>query len=494
MKTIKGYLIIVIVLMGLCPVFIFARAYAPYSDSTETVVNHKLNDQDILRAVKTELLIAPNINPDSLKISVNNGIVTLSGKTDNILTKERAAKIAESVMGVLAVNNNIEVTKALRNDADIKDDIITALANNPATEAFGVNAEVTNGNVVLSGQVQSWQEKVLCRNVAESVRGVRDVTNNIKINYTVFRNDNDIKADILSRLKWDIYVNQQFIKVSVDNGNVSLSGTVASAAEKEWAYDDAWVNGVKSVNDNDLKVQWWEKSTPLSHQENIILRNKEVKAALEQAYILDPKIMSDRVNIKVNKGIVTLRGTVTDLQAKQAAEEDADRTIGVFEVLNDLKVEPRAIPERVELENRVNRALIHNPNVDKFKIEVTADHGKIYLTGNVDNKFEKEAAGKAAASVKGVTAVENDIVYQEPQVEVRTDNEIKKSVEEQLHWDPITNTRNIHVTVENGDVTLTGFVFTRLEKATAEIEAYQGGARYVDNELGVTSGPSFVSE
>ena len=494
MKSIKGYMVLVIVLTGLCPLFFSTLANTRYNDSTETAVSHKLNDQDILRAVKTELLIAPNINPDSLKVNVNNGIVTLAGKTDNILTKERAAKIAESVMGVIAVVNNIEVTKALRNDAVIKDDIITALANNPATDAFQVNTEVNNGNVVLSGQVQSWQEKELCRKIAESVRGVRDVKNNININYTAYRTDNDIKADILSRLKWDIYVNQQFINVSVDDGEVSLSGSVASAAEKEWAYDDAWVNGVKSVNDNDLKVQWWENSTPQSHQENIILRNKEIKAALEQAYILDPKIMSDRVHIKVDKGTVTLRGTVTDLQAKQAAEEDARRTFGVFQVLNDLKVEPRSIPEKVELENRVRREIMHNPNVDKFKIEVSADKGKIFLTGIVDNKFEKDAAGKAASSVKGVTAVQNDIVYQEPQVEARSDKEIKKSIEEQLHWDPITNTRDIHVYVEDGNVTLTGFVATRLEKSTAALEAYQGGAKDVDNELGVTSGPSFVNE
>ena len=137
---------------------------------------------------------------------------------------------------------------------------------------------------------------------------------------------------------------------------------------------------------------------------------------------------------------------------------------------------------------------MHNPNVDKFKIEVSADKGKIFLTGNVDNKFEKDAAGKAASSVKGVTAVQNDIVYQEPQVEARSDKEIKKSIEEQLHWDPITNTRDIHVYVEDGNVTLTGFVATRLEKSTAALEAYQGGAKDVDNELGVTSGPSFVNE
>ncbi len=486
---------LVIILLCLFPLIISMRTYAGEKiDSTGYAASHKINDGDLARAVKTELLVAPNINPDSLKVSVNNGVVTLSGRTNNILTKKRAAKIAESVMGVVSVVNNIRVTMAERNDAQIRDDVITALANNPATEAFQVNTEVNNGNVVLSGQVQSWQEKQLCRKITEGVRGVRDVKNNININYTAFRTDRDIKADILSRLKWDIYVNQQFIDVSVDDGDVSLSGNVASAAEKEWAYDDAWVNGVKSVNDNDLKIQWWENSTQQAAQNNRVLRNKELEAALEQAYILDPRIMSDRVNIMVDKGTVTLRGTVTDLQAKNAAEKDARRTIGVFQIINDLKVQPKSIPESTELEERVSKALTKNPYVEKFKIDVTARNGKIFLTGNVDNKFGKNIAGETASSVKGVTEVENDITYQAPQAEVKSDSEIEENIRQQLYWNPVTNAQKIHVAVEDGNAVLTGFVATRLEKTTAALEAYQGGAKEVDNELGVTSGPSFVNE
>ena len=210
-------------------------------DSTEVSngKSHVIDDQSISRAVKTEFLIAPNINADSVNVKVSDGVVTLSGRADNILTKRRAAKIAESVTGVKSVTNDIMVIKSTRSDAKIENDLVTAVANNPATDAFQVNTAVNNGTVTLSGTVGSWQEKELCREVAESVKGVRDVINNIKISYNEPRTDKDIKADVISRLKWDIYVNQQFIKVSVNDGVVTLKGSVASAAEKEWAYDDA---------------------------------------------------------------------------------------------------------------------------------------------------------------------------------------------------------------------------------------------------------------
>lgn len=464
------------------------------SNSTGIDQNHYLNDRDIAGAVKTEFMIAPNINADSINVGVSDGVVTLSGKTDNILTKKRSAKIAESVTGVKSVINNIMVTKATRSDAEIEDDLITALDNNPATDAFQVNTNVSNGNVTLSGHVQSWQEKQLCGDVAESIRGVRNVTNNIKINYEAFRTDRDIKADIVSRLKWDIYVNQQFIRVAVNEGKVFLSGTVASAAEKEWAFSDAWVNGVKSVNVYNLRVQWWENSSPGSNQQNIILRDKEIETALEQAFILDPRIISDRINIKVNNGVVILRGTVTDLQAKNAAEKDTRRTIGVFGLENDLNVEPRAIPENAEIKEQVAHALKRNPYIEGLRIEISAQNGMVYLTGTVDNKFEKNVAGEAASSVKGVTDVQNDITYWEPQAEVKSDSEIKENIRNQLYWNPITNSQNIKVQVMDGDVLLTGYVITPLEKSVATMEAYQGGAGEVDNELEVTSGPRIVNK
>ena len=486
---------IIFILIGfILPPMVLLLQACSSGNSDSNAVSHSLKDEDISRAVRTELMIAPNISPDSLKINVVNGIVTLSGTTDNILTKKRAAKIAESVTGVLEVRNKIKVIKTVRNDADIKDDIITAIDNNPATDAFQVSTKVDNGNVTLSGIVQSWQEKELCGRIAETVKGVLDVVNNIKINYTAFRSDEDIMADILSRLKWDIYVNQQYINVAVDNGNVTLSGTVASAAEREWAYDDAWVNGVKSVNDNNLKVIWWQNSLPATNRENIILRDKEIQAALEQAYILDPEIISDRVHIKVNNGIVTLSGTVSNLQAKNAAEEDAKRTIGVFGIKNDLKVEPETIPENVKIEDGVSRAIKRNPYLDKLKIDVDVQNGVVYLTGDVNNSYEKDVAAKMASSVKGVTAVQNDITFREPEVETKDDSEIKANIKKQLFWNPITNSQKIHIKVKDGNALLTGFVDTRLEKFEAGIEAIQGGASEVDNELGVISGPQIVNQ
>jgi osmotically-inducible protein OsmY len=471
-------------LILLFPASIFPQNNSHVKRSNDS---HLLDDNDIARAVKTELMISPGISSDKIIINVEKGIVTLSGKTNNILTKDRVIKIAESVTGVKSVVNNIEVNKSNRSDKAVGNDIRVALANDPATEAYEVNSTINEGIVTLTGTVQSWQEKDLCTRVAESVRGVRNVRNNLQINYNAFRNDYDIKEDVLSRLKWDVYLDQQSLTVKVNNGNVDLYGTVASATEKRWAYRDAWVNGVESVNDDNVKVQWWESSNYEAEKTNRIIRDEDIKTALEYSFSIDPKVISCRINTNVNNGVVTLRGTVTSLEGKYAAEEDARRIRGISKVNDDLRVKTKSNISDSEIRDNVTAAIMRHPYFNNHRINVTVNNGRIYLTGKVNNPFESKIATEISASVKGVTSVRNDLTYQERDVKVKNDSEIKENIEQQLFWNPITNSRQIKVEVRNGVATLTGFVITKLEKTVATTEAYQGGARDVNNKLFVTS-------
>ncbi len=484
MKTLKLCIILICVLFS--PLLFSQQAsYLNESDSTISVNSRFPEDSDIARAVKTELLIAPNISPDEINIAVKEGIVTLSGNTSNILTKERAIEIAESVTGVKSVVNNITVSESKRSDGQIENDITVALANNPATEAYDISTTVSKGMVYLTGDVQSWQQKDLCTNVAESIKGVRNVNDDLKINYSVFRSDKDIREDVLSRLKWDVYLDLQSLKVKVNDGNVSLCGTVASAAEKRWAYRDAWVEGTKSVSDKNIKVQWWANSSNEEIKGNEIIRDEDIKTALEKSFSLDPRVLSYKIDTNVNNGIVTLKGTVASLQEKYAADEDAERTTGVSRVIDKLNVKIELPPTDSEISNKVSAALLHHPYFNRHKIDVTADNGKIYLTGVVNNEFEKNIASAVVASIKGVSAVNNDLTYQSPEVEVKSDSEIRKNIVQQLYWNPVTNSRKIKVDVNNGNATLTGYVSTKLEKDVAAIEAYMGGAKIVENEIGV---------
>lgn len=56
---------------------------------------------------------------------------------------------------------------------------------------------------------------------------------------------------------------------------------------------------------------------------------------------------------------------------------------------------------------RVKLALTAAPDINAHRIDVTAKSGAVTLFGTADTKAQREAAGKTAAAVAGVTSVEN---------------------------------------------------------------------------------------
>ena len=193
--------------------------------------------------------------PNDVDVSTSQGIVTLSGSVDNLLAKERAVKIAESIRGVRGVIDRITVTPVSRPDEDIRKDILAALQQDPATESYQVAVSVQDAVATLTGSVGSYAEKQLAARIAKGVKGVKEVRNDVTINYLAKRTDPEIAADVKARLQWDIWINGGLINPVVKDGKVTLTGTIGSAISKSRAFDDAWVNGVTSVDDSGLKIE-----------------------------------------------------------------------------------------------------------------------------------------------------------------------------------------------------------------------------------------------
>ncbi|MBI2955658.1 MAG: BON domain-containing protein [Chloroflexi bacterium] len=69
------------------------------------------------------------------------------------------------------------------------------------------------------------------------------------------RTDDEIERDIRDSLFWDSWVDATNVRVEVENGVVTLTGTAHSSAEKKVAEDDAWdVPGVVDVR-NELRIK-----------------------------------------------------------------------------------------------------------------------------------------------------------------------------------------------------------------------------------------------
>ncbi len=56
----------------------------------------------------------------------------------------------------------------------------------------------------------------------------------------------------------------------------------------------------------------------------------------------DPRLAGSRVGVAVERGVVTLRGTVRTVAMKRAADDDARGILGVSHVANSLRVEAPA--------------------------------------------------------------------------------------------------------------------------------------------------------
>lgn len=473
----------------------------------------KITDTSIGDTVEDQLFIDQAVPAYAIEASVRDGVVTLTGFVSNILAKERAAKVAETVKGVRAVVNAITVRPAAsRKPIDIGEDIVSALEADPATDVWEIIPTVGVGGVVtLNGTVQSWTERDLAARVAKGVKGVTEMQNKIVVESAENRTDAEIRADIERSLRWDALVDQAEIGVSVVNGAVGLTGTVGSAAEWRRARIHAWTAGVDSVDASRLVVARWTRDPALRDSKYKIKSKDEVLAAVRRALELDPRVDADNIDVSIVASMLTLRGAVHSVRAKWAATEDARNTVGVHDVLNRLRVRPENNQHTdADLAARVRDAMVRDPYVERFDIRVSVVNGVAHLDGVVNSYFEKAWADNTAAGIGGVVAVENNLdvkradrpypydpyrddlyVYDfdwyryVPSPTLTSDAEIERNVKHKLWWSPYVDSEDITVTVNDGVATLDGTVDTWTEYAAARENAFEAGATWVDNDLSV---------
>ena len=467
-------------------------------------------DLAICDQVEDELFFDQAVTSAMIDVTCSEGIVTLEGSVTNLLEKERAQKLAETVRGVRSIVNLIEVRPdtSLSDDA-IEDNIEVAWWNDPATESYEVDVDVHQGKATLTGTVDSWQERQLSEYVAKGVAGVVAVDNRIAIDYPDSRIDSEIEHDVRQALRRDVFLDGGLlIDLSVEDGEVLLTGTVGSAFEKQRARTIAWVTGVKNVDASQLKVEDWVGDQQERDTAYPTLSDSEVVEAVNDALLYDPRTNSFNVDVSSINGYVTLRGQVDNLKAKRAAEQDARSTIGVHSVSNRLKVRSNNDATDAEIRERIEEALLRNPYTDSFEISVIVNAGIVDLYGTVDTAFEKAEADDVAARVNGVVWVDNNLLttdeYQsylydplvdgydpysydwydfDPRTTFESDTEIKQSIEDELWWSPFVDANQVTVSVVNGEATLTGTVDSRMELQAAAENAIEGGATSVDNDL-----------
>jgi osmotically-inducible protein OsmY len=205
----------------------------------------------------------------NVKSSVQNGVVRLTGTVDLYSAKLDADNRAHHRRNVKGVENQIQVAGPTVDDVTLRNKLAEKLAydrigySTNAFNAFTIGVE--NGAVTLGGMALGPSDKDSAISLVENYPGVKDVIDNIDV-APVSPEDDRIRLAEARAIYGFPQLNKYAIdpakpiRITVVNGNVTLSGVVDSQADKDVANIRAnSVPGVFKVVNN-LQVVGSEKS------------------------------------------------------------------------------------------------------------------------------------------------------------------------------------------------------------------------------------------
>lgn len=200
----------------------------------------------------------------------------------------------------------------------------------------------------------------------------------------------------------------------------------------------------------------------------------------------DPQLthIAPQIGVSVKNEVVTLTGSVEHYAQKLAAENAAQRVLGVKVVAVDIDVKlPDTLQPKSDSEigEAIRQALTWHSGVNEDLIDIKVDNGWVYLEGSVTWDYERKAAEKAIENITGVKGVFNKIKIKNVPSDPK---EIKRKIAASFHRNASIDSANISVLVEGGTVTLTGKVRTWAERKQAEDVAWtMPGITEVKNRL-----------
>ncbi|MFO7944933.1 MAG: BON domain-containing protein [Anaerolineales bacterium] len=216
------------------------------------------------------------------------------------------------------------------------------------------------------------------------------------------RKDETIKKEVVDQLYWDNRVDADDVTVHVDNGVVTLKGTVSTHGARSSAVTDTWmIDGVTSVEDKiDVEL------APTVE----IPTDAEIRNNIQNILSWNTDIDVMDIDVSVEGGIVTLEGTVDEYWKKWKAVELVSDVSGVIDVLDEMTVVPTGSFIDKDIAETINDALNRNLYIDSEDITVEVEHGKVTLTGVVPTNFVRSKAGDIASYTAGVIDVHNNLV------------------------------------------------------------------------------------
>jgi osmotically-inducible protein OsmY len=205
----------------------------------------------------------------------------------------------------------------------LKTNVHNKLAFEPGLNSNNINMSVENGIVTLSGTVRTFFEKKLAEKAVQNVRGVKGVLEELRA--STQRSDKEIAEAAIRTLEWDVVIPKDKIQVTVENGEIRLTGEVAQQYQKEKAYHDVRsLYGVKNIF-NHIEIKSSVSSQEIS---------KKIMREFQRNAVLDAK----NVQVQTEGSRVVLKGKVRSWAEFSEAKKAAWSVPGVTEVKEELSI------------------------------------------------------------------------------------------------------------------------------------------------------------
>jgi hyperosmotically inducible protein len=357
------------------------------------------SDTAITTTVQARFFGDSLVKSHDVDVDTDDGVVTLTGSVATEAQRTQAAALAQKVQGVTRVQNNLKVepgevetaeARSAEGDARPRDPDMAARGERTDAEMKSpswitmkvqakyfaddvvkgrrINVDTSqNGAVTLEGEVESDAERRRAVELARATEGVVSVADRLRLVAAEApaqttearegaRTDGDfnvsdpwLTAKIESKYFLDAEVKGRKIDVSTESGIVTLTGEVASAAERRQALALARsTDGVKDVVDQLKVVASQATEAPAAgpggtRTAAVAPRDDDwIETRIQSKYFLEDELKAEDIAISSQAGKVTLEGAVDSPDAKETAEEIARETSGVAEVVNRIAVNASA--------------------------------------------------------------------------------------------------------------------------------------------------------